>query len=86
MDIDNTKADNKNWFVTKIGIVFQYANILTIVGIIIAVVSFYLSEKRKELTLSIDSFISLVDKNALKGSEIKVTYKSIAVDNLCKGV
>jgi hypothetical protein len=64
--------------------IFQYSNILGLLGIIVAILLFYFAEKRKELTLSVDSFISLVDMTTLNSSDIKVSFDSVAVDNLYK--
>lgn len=67
---------------------FKYANVLAVVlAILTVVVPFILTtfmEKNKELTLSIDSYISLVDKNKLSKSGIKVYFDTLLVDDLYK--
>ena len=84
MDFNQVKAESKKETKSILRTIFKYSNILGLLGIIVAILLFYLSEKKKELTLSIDSFISLVDKTTLSGSGIKVSFDSVAVENLYK--
>ncbi|WP_125723157.1 hypothetical protein [Flavobacterium ustbae] len=63
---------------------FKYSNILALLGIIAGFIIYFLAEKKKELTLYTNSFISLVDKNSLSGSGIKVSFDSVPVTNLYK--
>lgn len=63
---------------------FKYSNVLAIVAIILTIVIYFISDKKKELTLSTNSFISLVDKNSLSGSGITVSFDSVPVTNLYK--
>lgn len=63
---------------------FKYSNILALLGVVLTVIIYFLTDKDKELTLSTNSFISLVDKNSLSGSGIKVSFDSVAVTNLYK--
>ena len=46
--------------------ILKYSNILALLGIIVTIILFIIADKKKELTLSVDSFISLVDKTTLK--------------------
>lgn len=84
MDFNRVKTEGKRETKSILKTIFQYSNILGLFGIIVAILLFYLAEKKKELTLSVDSFISLVDKTTLNGSGIKVSFDSVAVDNLYK--
>lgn len=84
MDIQTVKTKSKTETKSILKTIFQYSNILTLVGIIVAILTFYLAEKKKELTLTVDSFISLVDQSTLTGSGIKVSFDSVQVDNLFK--
>jgi hypothetical protein len=63
---------------------FKYSNILALLGVVITVIVYFLTDKTKELTLSTNSFISLVDENSLSGSGIKVSFDSVPVTNLYK--
>ncbi len=63
---------------------FKYSNILALLGVVITVIIYFLTDKTKELTLTTNSFISLVDKNSLSGSGIKVSFDSVPVTNLYK--
>ena len=84
MDFNQVRNEGKQETKNVLKTIFKYSNILGLVGIIVAIVLFVLAEKKKELTLTIDSFISLVDKTTLKGSGISISFDSIAVDNLYK--
>lgn len=84
MDFNRVKSEGKRETKNIVKTIFKYSNILGLAGIIVTVLLFSMAEKKKELTLSIDSFISLVDKTTLNGSGIKVSFDSVAVDNLYK--
>lgn len=84
MNLEKIKAESKYGTKNIVKTIFQYSNILALAGIAVAILLFLLADKKKELTLSIDSFISLVDKNNLNGSGIKVSFDSVNVDNLYK--
>ncbi|MDT7833216.1 hypothetical protein RQM59_12535 [Flavobacteriaceae bacterium S356] len=84
MDFNQVKNEGKQETKNVLKTIFKYSNILGLIGILVAIVLFVLAEKKKELTLTIDSFISLVDKTTLKGSGISISFDSIAVDNLYK--
>jgi len=84
MDFNQVRNEGKQETKNVLKTIFKYSNILGLVGIIVAIVLFVLAEKKKQLTLTIDSFISLVDKTTLKGSGISISFDSIAVDNLYK--
>lgn len=84
MDFKQVGNEGKQETKNVLRTIFKYSNILGLVGIIVAIILFVLAEKKKELTLTIDSFISLVDKTTLKGSGISISFDSITVDNLYK--
>ena len=84
MNLTRVKYEGKKETKNILKTVFKYSNLLGLVGIIVAISLFLLAEKKKELTLTVDSFISLVDKTSLSGSGIKVSFDSVAVDNLYK--
>lgn len=77
MNFNQVKSEGKRETKSILKTVFQYSNILGLLGIIVAILLFYLAEKKKELTLSVDSFISLVDKTTLNGSGIKVSFDGV---------
>lgn len=83
MNFEKFKNEGKQETKNVFNNIFKYPNILGLLGIIVAIVLFALTEK-KELTLSIDSFISLVYKTTLKGTGISISFDSIMVDNLYK--
>ncbi len=84
MDLKQVRSESKQETKNVFKTIFKYSNVLALIGIIVAIILFTLSEKKKELTLSVDSFISLVDKTTLKGSGISISFDSIRVDNLYK--
>ncbi|OFY70813.1 MAG: hypothetical protein A3G23_11865 [Bacteroidetes bacterium RIFCSPLOWO2_12_FULL_37_12] len=84
MDFNQVKSESRQGTKNILQVVFKYSNLLGLLGIIVAIILFLLADKKKELTLSTDSFISLVDKNSLSGSGIKVSFDSVPVDNLYK--
>lgn len=84
MNFEKFKNEGKQETKNVFNNIFKYPNILWLLGIIVAIVLFALAEKKKELTLSIDSFISLIDKTTLKGTGISISFDSIMVDNLYK--
>jgi len=84
MSLDNIKLKGKEETKNILKNIFKFSNVIAIGGVVVTIFLFYVSEKKKELTLSVDSYISLLDKDRLSGSGIKIYFDSLSVNNLYK--
>lgn len=64
--------------------IFNFSNLIGLLAILVTIILFTFTIKKKEITFYIDSYISLVDINSLNGSGIKISFDSINVENLYK--
>ena len=62
----------------------QYANVIAIIGIAVTLTIYFLQDKKKEITFSIEGQIALVDFQSIKSDSITIKYGDIDVKNLFK--